>query len=121
MKPAGDLRATSGFGALFRRLQFRQERFQEMCFRQRTFERMLLVDHRFGHGLDAILCDQVRKLGGLNAIGRDVLAFHRELVGQANRPRTVRSRGRDKNLEVDRLAEAGKLFPALCSQARLAF
>jgi hypothetical protein len=92
-----------------------------MCFRHGTFKRMFLVDHRFGNGVDAITGDEVRKLGGLDAIGRDVLAFHRELVGQADRPGTVRSRGGDKNFEVDRLAEVGELFPALRGQTRIAF
>jgi len=82
---------------------------------------MLLVDHRPGDGLDAIPGDKVRKLRGLNTIGRDVLAFHGELLGQANRLRAMRSGGSDKHLEVDRLAEVRKLFPALRAQARLAF
>lgn len=115
------MRGASRFGALFRRLQFRQKPFQEMRFRHRTFKRMLLVDHSFGDGMDAILRDQVGKLGGLNAIGRDVLTFHRELMGQADRPRTVRSRGCDKNFQMHRLAEVGELFSALRGQSRLAF
>lgn len=92
-----------------------------MRFRQRPFERMLLVDDRPGNRLDAIAGDKVGKLSGLNAIGSDMFAFHGKLVGQAYSLGAVRSRGSDENLKMNRLAEVGELFPALLAQARLAF
>lgn len=91
-----------------------------MLFRQRTFKRLHLVNHCFGDSVDAILRNQVGKLRGLDAIRRDVLAFHCELVGQADRPGAMRSCGSDKNLDVDRLAEAGKLFLTFRFESRIA-
>jgi len=82
---------------------------------------MLLVDHRLGDGLNAILGDEVGKFRGFNAIGRDVFALHGKLMGQAHRPGTVGSGGRDKNLQMDRLGQAGKPLFAFRRQARLSF
>jgi hypothetical protein len=94
---------------------------KEIAFRQGAFERMLHVNHRFGNGMDAILGNKVREFSGLDTVGRDVFALHCKLMGQAHRPRAMRSRGGDKDLKVNRLAEAGKPLFALRSQAGLAF
>ena len=82
---------------------------------------MLGIDHCLGHGLDAILIDEIREFGGFNAIGRDKITFHRKLVGQADRPRAVWSSGRHKDFKVNRMVQLGKLFLALRAQARFAF
>ena len=107
-------------GALIRRLHGLHDRIQKMAFGQRAFQRLLRIDHRLGHGLNTILIDKVREFGGFNAIGRDKFTFHCKLVGQADRPRTVRSSGRYKDFKMNRLGQLGKFFFALRAQARLA-
>lgn len=77
---------------------------------------MFRVDHRLGYSVDAILGNQVGKFSSLDAVGRDVFALQRKLMGQAHRPGTMRSRGSDKNLKVHRLAQSGKLLLALGPQ-----
>ena len=109
------------FGVLVRGLHRPHNRIQKMAFGQRALQRLLGVDHRLGHGLNAVLIDEVREFGGFNAIGRDEFTFHCKLVGQADRPRTVWSSRRHKNFKVNRLVQLGELFLALRAQARLAF
>lgn len=88
-----------------------------MAFGQRAFKRLRLIDHRLGYGVDAILRNQIGKFRGLNAVGRDVLAFHCKLVRQADRPRAVRSGRRYKDLQMDWLVKLRKPFFALRAQA----
>jgi hypothetical protein len=109
------------FPALIRRLHSPHDRVEEIAFRKRAFQRLLFIDHRLGNGMDTILADKVGKFCGLNAVGRDVLVLHRKLVRQTDRLRTMGSGGSDKDLKVDRLVEAGKLFLALRIQSRVAF
>jgi len=82
---------------------------------------MLLVDHRLGDGLDAILGDEIGKFRGFNAIGRDVFTLHGKLMGQAHRLGTVRSGRSDKDFQVDRLLQMGKLLFACRIEPRFAF
>jgi hypothetical protein len=113
-----DPRGELSFRAFSRRLHGLQNRIQKITLRQRAFKSMLLVDDRLGNGLDTVLANKIGKFSGLNAISRDVLALHCELVGQANRPWAMRSRGSDKDLKVNRLAQVRKLLFAACTQAR---
>ncbi len=93
---------------------------QKITFRKRAFQRMLRIDHCFRDGVDPIQTDEVRKFSRLDAIGCDVVAFHRKLVGQADRPWTVGSGRRDKNFQMDRLRQPCKLFLAFQGKTRLA-
>jgi len=93
---------------------------QKVAFRQRTFKRLRLVDHRLGYGVDAILRNQIGKFRSLDAVGRDVLTFHCKLVRQADRPRAVRSGRRYKDLQMDWLVQLRKPFFALRAQAGIA-
>jgi len=68
-----------------------------------AFNHLTLVDHRARDGVNPVLRSQVRKLGGLNAVGANVIVLQGEAVSQAYRPRAVRSSWRDENLEVDGL------------------
>lgn len=113
-------RSLSGFGVLIRRLHGLHNCIQKMAFGQRAFQRLLGIDHRLGHGVNAILIDEIREFGGFNAIGRDEFTFHCKLVGQADRPRTVWSSGRHKDFKVNRLVQLGKFFFTLRAKARLA-
>ena len=109
------------FFTLIRRLNSLQNGIQKIIFRQRAFERLLTIDHRLGHGLDAILGDKIGKFSGFNTVGRDVFALHCKLVGQADRLRTVGSGGSDKHFKMDRLAQAAQLLFAFRPQAGFAF
>jgi len=91
-----------------------------MIFRQRAFKRLALVDHGLGDCVDPIPGGQLGKLGGLDAVGRNVLVFNCKLVGQADRPRTMGSGGRDKDLQMDGLVQMSKFFFALRAQAGVA-
>ncbi len=99
------------------RLNSLQDRIQEITFRQGTFERLFRVDHCLGYSVDAILGNEVGEFSGLDAVGRDVFALQCKLMGQAHRLGAMGSRGSDKNLEVYRLAQSGKLLLALGTQS----
>jgi hypothetical protein len=87
-----------------------QNAVQEMLFGHRAFDDRGFVDHRAGHRVDLILRGEVRKLGGLDAVSADVVIFESEAVGQAYRPRAVRSSRGDKHLEVDGLGHLAQLL-----------
>jgi hypothetical protein len=84
--------------------------FQEVPFGHRSLDRLLVVDDGLGDGVDAVLIRSIRKFRGFNAIGRNQVVLHCKLVGQAHRPWAVRSGGRDKDFQMDRLADSGKLL-----------
>lgn len=72
-----------------------------MGLRDRAFNHLTLVDHRARHRINPILRRQLRKLGGLDAVGANVGVLQGKAVSQAYRPRAVRSSRRDEDLQVD--------------------
>jgi hypothetical protein len=74
------------------------------------------IDHGLGNGVNAILRNKVGEFRSLNAVGRDLRALDCKLMGQANRPGTMRSCGSDKNFKMNRLRDASKLLFALSRQ-----
>jgi hypothetical protein len=76
----------------------------------RAFNHLTLVDHRARHGINAILRCQLRKFGGLNAVGANVLVLQGEAVSQAYRPRAVWSSWGDEDLQVDGLDYLAELL-----------
>src|SRR5439155_17491943 len=91
---------------------------QKELLGQRPFDRGLLVDNGLGDGVNAVLSRQVRKLGRLDAIGRDEVVLHSEAVGQAHGLGTVGSGGSDENFEVYGLRHVAELFLALRAESR---
>lgn len=86
-----------------------------MALRHRTFNRLLVVDDCLGHCVDAVLSGRFREFSCFNAVGRNEITFYRELVRQADRPRTMGSRGSDENFQVNRLVHAAEfLFAFRC-------
>ena len=116
----GATKRPSGFAALFRGLPDGHDGIEKMALRQRAFKCFTLVDHGLGDSVDAVLRGQIGKLCGLDAVGRDVRVFNCKLLCQAYRPRAVRSSGRDKDFQMDRLAELSKPCFALRAQAGIA-
>ena len=74
-----------------------------MGFRHRAFDHLTPIDHRARHSVNAISRRQLRKLGGFNAVGANVVVLQGKAVSQAYRPRAVRSGWRHEDLQVDRL------------------
>ena len=88
-----------------------------MLLGYRTLDYLAVVDDRPRHRVDLILRGEVRKLSGLDAIGADIVIFKSEAMGQAYRPRAVRSGGRDENLKVHRLGHLAQLLLRLGAES----
>ena len=104
--------------AAFRGIGSTEHSFQEMAFRHRSLNRLLAVDDGLGHGVDAVFSGSIREFGSFNTVCCNQVALHRKLVSQAYRPRTMRSGGGDKNLQMNWLADAAKLFLGFRAQSR---
>src|SRR5437660_1221754 len=85
---------------------------QKELLGQRPVDRGLLVDDGLRDGVNAVLPCQVRKLGRLDAIGRDEVVLHGEAVGQAHGLGAVGSSGSDEDFEVDGLSDLTELLLA---------
>ena len=76
----------------------------------------LLVDHRLRHAGDAIAAREVGELGRFHRIRGDVRVGERHFVREADRPRTVRSRGGREHLHRHRLVDGGDALAILVGQ-----
>lgn len=89
-----------------------------MRLRLRADEFCVVVDDDLRHGVDVVSFGEIRKLAGLDDIGRDPGTVDREERGQPGRARAVRSSRRDKNLNVRVVLQPAQNLVRLHSDGR---
>ena len=76
--------------------------FRKILLRKGTRDALFLIDNGMRNATDVIFYDEKGKLGARDHIGGDIIVCHGKSVSGANRTGTVRSGGRNKDLQVNR-------------------
>lgn len=91
----------------------RDDRFDKLRLGNRSLDDRRFIHDGSGDGPDLVALGKVRELCDLHQVGRDQIALDGQLLGQPHRGRAVRSGGRRKDLQMDRLCNRSKGSPGL--------
>lgn len=89
-------------------VDFLQDFHDRACRRQRALERGAAVDDSARHAVHAVALDELRVFRRVDHVGADMLVDERELVGEVDHLRAIRTGHRHHHLEVGRHPDAAR-------------